>query len=84
MFLSISVKFLFLFFIRVWGIVLDFCFFFFVFGFWCNFELGICLCFRFVIIRSTMDVVEDFSTESCGFPQLECYVDKFSKDHGVL
>lgn len=31
-----------------------------------------------------MDADKDFCYESSGFPQLECYVAKFSKDHTVL
>lgn len=53
-------------------------------GFRGNFEFLGCVCFRFVIIRSTMDVDKEFFAESSGCLQLVFFVDKYSIDDTIL
>ena len=49
-----------------------------------NFEFLGCVCFRFVIIRSTMDVDKEFFAESSGCLQLVFFVHKYSIDDTIL
>lgn len=53
-------------------------------GFRGNFEFLGCVCFRFVIIRSTMDVDKEFFAESSGCLQLVFFVHKYSIDDTIL